>query len=216
MKYTYNKIIVPIGCDCHPAYVLKKLDLRYTSLPFDWLNIEPKVGLSYVTDNIKNDFKYFISDLKINDDGYIVSSHYECAEFYHEKDLIENTNHQLKMKRRVDRFNEIIKNDIAYLHMIPMKTLTNQDVVNEILENIIEFQAILKPSDTLSVYIRSDDKKHQNEAMYESLMNKSRGLNQVTVAKYIRNKDKYGQWGNEDKYNNLLTKVGIKLSKKYR
>lgn len=216
MGYTYNKIIVPIGCDCHPAYVLKKLNLRENNLPFDWLNIEPNKGLTYITDNIKNGFKYFISDLKVNDNGHVVSSHYECAEFYHEKDLIENTNHQLKMKRRVDRFNEILKNDISYLHMIPMKTLTNQDVVDNILRSIIEFKSILKPSDTLSVYIRSDDKKHQNEAMYESLISKSKGLEQVTIAKYIRNKKKYGQWGDEDRYNNLLTKVGIKLFKKYR
>lgn len=38
-RYKCKHIIIPIGCDCHPAYMLSSIHLRKISLPFDWLNM---------------------------------------------------------------------------------------------------------------------------------------------------------------------------------
>ena len=46
------KDIVPIGCDCHTAHLLQKLNLRKYSLPFDWLYTNPVKGIEFVTKKI--------------------------------------------------------------------------------------------------------------------------------------------------------------------
>ncbi len=45
--YKLVKEILPIGCDCHPAYMLSKLELRKESLPFDWLDTKPHLALNF-------------------------------------------------------------------------------------------------------------------------------------------------------------------------
>ena len=53
------KDIVPIGCDCHTAHLLQKLNLRKYSLPFDWLYTNPVKGIEFVTKNNKESFQNF-------------------------------------------------------------------------------------------------------------------------------------------------------------
>ena len=84
-NYKSPSQIIPIGCDCHPAYVLDKLNIRKFSLPFDWLCIDPIRCLWYVADNIESNFEHFIKNLYRNENGYIVSEKYSFAEFMHEK-----------------------------------------------------------------------------------------------------------------------------------
>ena len=46
-QFKPTKAIIPIGCDCHPAYMLDKVKIRKESLPFDWLDTEPLLALQY-------------------------------------------------------------------------------------------------------------------------------------------------------------------------
>ena len=103
-RYKYQKTIIPLGCDCHPAYTLQSLNIRKQSLPFDWLNTNPVKGLAYVIDNIEKGFKGFLSELERNEEGHIISTEYPFAEFMHEKKLIENQADRQKFKRRIERF----------------------------------------------------------------------------------------------------------------
>ena len=59
-RYNSDKLIIPLGCDCHPAFMLDSLHLRTTSLPFDWLNIDPIRTFEYVTENINDSFENFL------------------------------------------------------------------------------------------------------------------------------------------------------------
>ena len=61
-RFGASKFLIPIGCDCHPAYMLKSLNLRKQSLPFDWLDTKPLFGLKYVYENIVNKFNFFLLD----------------------------------------------------------------------------------------------------------------------------------------------------------
>ena len=53
-QYKPLKSILPIGCDCHPAYMISKLELRNESLPFDWLDTKPSLALHYAFINVKD------------------------------------------------------------------------------------------------------------------------------------------------------------------
>ena len=60
-------MIVSIGCDCHVAMVLKNLNLRNNSSPFDWLDTKSISVFEYFYENITTDFKYstFFKDLLV-------------------------------------------------------------------------------------------------------------------------------------------------------
>lgn len=55
--------LVPIGCDCHPAYVLQTLHLRHAAYPFDWLDTSSEAALQYVEDNLRSRFAWFLHGL---------------------------------------------------------------------------------------------------------------------------------------------------------
>ena len=109
-RYTASLPIIPIGCDCHPAYVLKSLHIRNISFPFDWLNTKPSTGIDYVNRNIKSEFSNFLDKLTRNKDGNIVSDWYRHTEFLHYDRLIDNKKLVLKLLQRAKRFMEFYNN----------------------------------------------------------------------------------------------------------
>ncbi|MBK7240512.1 MAG: hypothetical protein IPI00_10090 [Flavobacteriales bacterium] len=113
--------MIPLGCDCHPAYALQKLNIRNKSLPFDWLNTDSIRGLEFVSENLKNDFIDFLSDLYINSRGHIVSEKYPYAEFMHEKNLIVLKSDKDKFLRRIDRLKSLLNNEIYFIYNVARK-----------------------------------------------------------------------------------------------
>ncbi|MBK6476395.1 MAG: hypothetical protein IPF95_17070 [Flavobacteriales bacterium] len=169
-KYGYGKIIVPVGCDCHPAYVLEKLNIRIQSLPFDWLDIEPVNCLSYVHQNLANKFQMFVADPIRNEKGNIISRAYPSAEFLHEKDLIESLADQQKMQRRALRLMDLYgKEPCAFMHNIPSRALSSIGNIEQISDHIQRFMDLIKPSDTLHIYIRYDESLEENRSHCELL-----------------------------------------------
>src|ERR1700744_5709286 len=100
-RFDYESVIISLGCDCQPAYLLDTLHLRKRSLPFDWLRTDPIQGLKYASANFKNNFEDFLSDLEINGHGHVVSKKFPFSEFFHDKDLISNDVAQEKYKRKI-------------------------------------------------------------------------------------------------------------------
>jgi hypothetical protein len=87
--------VIPCGVDCGLANLLKKYNLRFFSLPFDWC-----VSYGGVSEIIKNDFKDFIP---INNNKINTSYNYS---FVH-NNFPEDTE---TMIRRCARLSELLRN----------------------------------------------------------------------------------------------------------
>lgn len=206
-----NKII-PIGCDCHPAYMLSKLNLRKSSMPFDWLNTDPVLGIQYVFDNFKSNFNLFLEDLVLNEKGNIISKNYPNTEFLHEKDLIENPISRLKFSRRIERFlNFYLYNNCFFLYNVTSQSLDNSNKVIEFTKSIEDFSSLIKKNDKIFIYIRYDESFKENVFHCEKVYQNLQSIDKVSVVKYIRYLSDYGGWGNEKKYYALFQKLGINL-----
>jgi hypothetical protein len=211
-RYTLAKKIIPIGCDCHPAHMLKTLNLRKDSLPFDWLDTKPLYGLTYVFENIKNNFKFFLSDLKKNDDSKVYASTYKHATFYHYNDLITNKEFQLKLEERSAKFLTFIKEKPCYfLNTITSESLHNEEAMDFFLKSIVDFSSVLKPKDVLIIYIRYDENFEENNKFCNKLILRVKDIKNVTIIQYLRKKEKFGIWGDETEYISLIKRMGIKL-----
>lgn len=210
-RYRCHKEIIPLGCDCHPAYALQSLNIRKQSLPFDWLNTDPVKGLAYVVDNIENKFQYFLADLERNEDGHIVSARYSYAEFMHEKSLIENEADKQKFSRRIKRFQELIHQDAIFIYNITSESLKSAAEVRKFYDSVTRFERLMSAGQILSIYIRHDESLEDNRVFCDELIEKVKEINKVSIASYITEKEKFGLWGNKKAYPRLFNLLGIDL-----
>jgi len=210
-KYSCRKEIVPIGCDCHPAFTLKKLNIRNKSLPFDWLNTDSIKGLQFISENLKNDFSGFLDSLYRNHRGQIVSEKYPYAEFLHEKKLIEQQSDRDKFIRRIDRLKRLLDNEIYYLYNVKSDSLKSQTEVDSFYQSVIDFTSLLKNNQVLCIYIRYDESLEENESHCKKLLESLSGIKNVKIANYIREKKNEGIWGNKKYYPALYKALGIKI-----
>jgi len=215
-QYSASRLILPIGCDCHPAYCLQKLHIRQHSFPFDWLNINPAKAISYVLENINTHFSHFLENLEPNEAGNIVSATYPFAEFIHEKDLDINPVAQQKFVRRQKRFlNALAKEPVDLLFNIPVSELNKQQDVDYFHQSVTDLAAAIKSNDRICIYIRYDEDLNENSFLTDVLLKQLSQSNKITVSMYCRSLSRYGIWGNPNKYPQLLTSLGIKLQKKF-
>jgi UDP-GlcNAc3NAcA epimerase len=101
IKYDLNKIYVPIGFGCKSGLLLKKLNLRTMSLPFDYLNCS-----TYIAKNIDEQFKELLdTSYHIYNENSELWGHklYGPTTFLHYPNLKEYT-------KRVNRFKFILDN----------------------------------------------------------------------------------------------------------
>lgn len=90
-----SKVIVPIGIDCGVAGFLKENNLRYFSLPFDWV-----VSYGGAFETISKEFdEYILNHSEVN--------HKLNVKFVHQK-FPQDTE---TMKRRILRFLNLLKNE---------------------------------------------------------------------------------------------------------
>ncbi len=205
------KEIVPIGCDCHTAHLLKKINLRKHSLPFDWLYTNPVKGIEFVTKNSNESFQNFQKNMFYNSNGYLVSEKYTYSEFIHEKDLLDNTSSQDKVKRRTERFLTIIKEKkCQFLYSLHRKSMNDISDADYFISSVIEFLTLLKKNDKLFIYLTYDEAIVANDNISNYLISKLNDLKKVKIVKYEKNISKYGIWGNEKDYLQLINQFGIK------
>ena len=209
-RFKCNKLIVPLGCDCHPAYMLNSLYLRNNSLPFDWLNINPIRTFEYVTENINDRFENFLKNPKHNERGYFIAKNYSYSEFMHEKDL-NNKETINKFKRRIERFLNLIKTEqIYFIHNFPVNSILKESDIYQYINSIKLFQSIISPNSKIHIYLRYDENLFENELLSEKLYNELQNSN-VKTHKYVRGLKDNGIWGLKSCYYSLLSNLGIKL-----
>jgi len=214
-NYTSKETIIPIGCDCHPAYTLEKLHIRQFSLPIDWLNTDPVRGLKFVIENMETGFSFFLIDLYRNENGHIVSAKYPYAEFMHEKDLIENESSVKKLQRRVRRFLELFRTkQVSLLYCMPASALVNDDTVASFFDDLKKLST-QNTDKKIYIYIRFDESENENRQYCDDLISKMKQLTNVHSARYTRFLSKDGIWGSDKAYVPLYRALGIKIIRKF-
>lgn len=209
-QYKPVKAVLPIGCDCHPAYMLSKLELRKESLPFDWLDTKPHLALNFAFETIQSEFQFFLNDLDKNEQGKVFSQKHPEALFYHFDDLIENKDFQKKIKERTQRFLKLYKNKACYfLHTVTSQAIKEESDLQFVIQSIEKFSSILKPNDELLIYLRFDESLTENGHHAQLLEKTIQSYPQVKMISYVRQKEVFGIWGDETYYKKLVNNLGI-------
>ncbi len=211
-KYKCSYPIISLGCDCHPAHLLQALNIRNTSLPFDWLNTKSSAGIDYVSNNIKNDFEFWLKNLKINSRNYVVSSNFEYAEFMHYENLINNNSMINILTKRAKKFMHYFSNvNCLFLYNLKSDGIKTDNDVNFFLNSIKEFTALSGRGHILMIYISHDEDVIENEQYVEYVEKELRTSTKIRVARFVLRKNEFGIWGDESKYADLLRSLGVKL-----
>jgi len=205
-----DEVIISLGCDCHPAYLLKRLDLHRVSMPFDWLSTDAIHGIKYVYDNIRTDFSYFLRDLKKDKDGLVYSAFYECSRFFHHEDILYNKKTYDAFERRARRFMSYLeRSDCLFLYNVTSYAMDSQESVMTFYNSLIEFKRVLKSKDRLLVYIRYDESTEENAKYCMLLAELTAQLDNIRMAHYVRHTNQYGIWGDETAYYSLLRDLDV-------
>ena len=215
-QYKSVKKLMPIGCDCFPAYMLSKLELRKESLPFDWLDTKSHLALNFAAETIQSNFDFFLDNLDKNNEGKVYSRKHPEALFYHFDDLIENVDFQLKLKERSNSFIETYKNKPCYfVHVITSLSIEQKNDLDFIIESISKFMHLLKSTDELLICLRFDESLDENSKHAEILENAVKIYSQVKIVSFVRQKNRFGIWGDETKYKQLIENLGIQITKSF-
>ena len=209
-RYRCDASIVPLGCDCHPAQVLKTLHLRECSLPFDWLNISPMETFAYVNENLRHEFRDFLRDVRRNERGHFIAGRFPCAEFMHEPDL-DAAEVQAKFRRRTELLRRKLQSErIAFLHNLPASAIADRGSISAYLQDVRQFLATAPAGSTLHVYLRHDEALSENQPLADELC---AGLTALGIrhVKYVRHLQSCGIWGDPRQYHSLLTGLGLRL-----
>ncbi|KJD35931.1 hypothetical protein PW52_09420 [Tamlana sedimentorum] len=187
------------------------MTLRKESLPFDWLLTSPLLALDYVYANIKDDFKFFLRDLKRNKEGKVFAGKYPESTFYHYNDLITATPLKNKIKKRCDQLIKLYYNKpICFLFVIPIVSLNSAQNVKEYSVSIEHFLTLLKQTDELLIYIRFENSLNENKVFYSMLIEEISTFKKLTTATLLLESNQFGLWGNVREYSKLLNDLGIK------
>lgn len=195
-----------IGSDCHPAIVLKKLNLRNNSSPFDWLDTKGLYVFEYFYENIKTNFKYFLYDIVKNEKFQPYSNKYPNSIFLHDLDIIENINVKEKYLRRIQTLLVNYYNSkCVFVCNITSNTITSNDIVSKLYFdclNIINDNTFVTNNHSIYIYIRYDNDLKENEQYCDIFYTKIKNLNNtnININKYCRNLKKNGIWGDDSKY----------------
>jgi hypothetical protein len=209
--------IIPVGFDCHPAYVLRALQLREQSFPFDWLNTKASTGFHYVNCNIRSRFADCLDELTTNVYGKVISARYPETEFTHFDDLIENVKLRQTLARRAERFLEMFqRRNCLFLCAVSSLGLQNAEEVRELVAAAHEFHELSGGRHRLLVYVRFNESFQENEEICRQLTFELNRIPNVTVAHYIRGLSQFGIWGNPAGYTALLSSLGIQIAGRKR
>jgi hypothetical protein len=213
-KFKSEATIIPIGCDCHPAYVLQSMGLRGYSLPFDWLNMDPLKSFDYVSDCVSNEFVDFMNNLKINERGFYISNNYPFVEFMHEKNLL-SIDSQSKFNRRIVRFIDLIVSErVLFICNLPVCAIRDLNDISKYVSSVNFFKNKLANNSSIHIYLRFDNNLMENQLLADELYRKLDDID-VYVSYYVRKLDEYGIWGNKSCYKKLLTDLGINVKMKF-
>lgn len=210
IKPCYLKIkFYSIGNDCNPIVVLKQLNLKTESGPFDTLLVDHEECIPYVNKLIANNFSDFFYKLKHNENGKIYPENYPHLLFWHDDNIMEDNE---RYKRRISRFmNDYNTRKCIFFYNITDNSLkTDKDIeyyYNHI-KQLITTKTFIEKNHYLFIYIRYDEEESlykDNCNMFIKIMKKD--FNNIDVINYCRYYSKYGLWGNVNNYKKDFSKL---------
>lgn len=214
--YTADKPLVPIGCDCHPAWMLRKLHIRESGYPFDWLDTQAHLGLDYVNQNIKTNFKHYLEGITRNADGNLIAERYPHAVLLHETELAPNSAARIKLERRVERFRkQFEKGNNRYLYNLPVDKIKDEAQADVFLSSVDGFTAFMKDEDILHIILRYDESADEHPLITEKLLNRLKDIPKVHSAQYTRQLKQFGLWGNPAEYPALFNELNIPIKRTF-
>lgn len=214
--YSADKRIISIGCDCHPAWMLKRLHMRKAGYPFDWLDTQAHLGLEYVNQNIKSDFRYYLDGITRNAEGNIIAEKYPHAVMLHETDLSAGSEGKIKLERRVERFRkQFIKGNNHYLYNLPVDKIKNEEQAEIFISSVQEFIALMNDTDSLHIILRYDEHGEEFPEITQMLLDFLEPNPKVYSAQYVRSLKQFGLWGNPAGYPALFNQLNIPIKRTF-
>lgn len=163
--------IFSLGFRCTSAAILKRLNLKNESFPFDWLISR----LSVIKDCITNNFKEFINiqnyenrhtntyEMADSNKHFVCDEYLKINKYYQPEELMQAENsykYYLAMNhhdicephgndyynRCIKRFNELLTENTKkiYIHIAPLTAFDNYVIKkNEVIDEIVEFDNFL-------------------------------------------------------------------------
>ncbi len=190
-----KKEIIPLGCNCHPAYWLKKCNLQPFAYPFDLLCSPAHAGIQYCVDNLSNNFSLCLESLTRNETGHCVSTNYPDTLLFHHQALLSahprlKLDEHQKLQRRIERFkNTINTQEIIFLYCYSIEDqLVQESSLNFFEASVKELLATVKNSKLL-VYFMEDNADSGFNWEPKSF------IPRLSVMKYIRNTNVHEVWG---------------------
>jgi hypothetical protein len=196
---------------------LAKTKIRRHSLPFDWLDIEPVLGIRYAHQNLTTDFRFFLKDLKKDDEGIPFSSFYDYVHFYHDKNLMEDERVRNKYDRRCERLMRLIKErQCFYLYNIHSTSIITTDALEILKNSIYDFVKVIKPDDRLLLMIGYHESYEENREFCTRLITEVAGIEKTKIARINLQKEQNGIWGDPHQYGALLRQLGLRYNRLLR
>ncbi len=154
--------LISLGCNCHPAWWLRKLQLRTKLLPFDWLFSKPHEGLAYALKVQANDFADCFEDVVLNAGVRPYSTHYPEVELFHHHDLVADdpklrAAEKGKLVSRARAFRDVIRNErVALIYCYDLRTHLPFPADLEAFRQSVDIALQTWPSAALHVYFMFD------------------------------------------------------------
>ena len=127
---------IPIGDSCAVAYNLRELGIRTTAYPFDWSKIKIKQLINILDCDFKDYCKLEIVKFSENhESSYIITNPYKITMAHEVLKSCELTIFRDKLKDRIDKFREAIKNRVKFIRLetCPWKQSYQEDL-NKLLQ----------------------------------------------------------------------------------
>ena len=211
--YSLKYPIIPIGYDCHPAYVLAQLRLRQHSLPFDWVLSDSVSGMEYYAKALSNNCADFLVNLRRNEQGRIYSGMTPpYIRFDYVPDLIENEESKAMFIRRIERVMKIFKSSTCtFLFNLNASRIDSFENANSLINSAQKLSDTIKSKDKICIYIRYDEDPSENKSFIDIALEGIKKIKKIRIVKYVRGLEKNGIWGNVDGYLPLLKSLKIEF-----
>jgi hypothetical protein len=161
-------IFVSLGYRCSSAALLKKLQLKNESYPFDWLVSR----LSVIEDSIQSDFKEFLNinnyerrysntyKTMDSEEGFICDEHLMVNTYYQPQDN-PHPNNTYQYQMAMNHHNILLKDDYEYYQRCVQRFTNLQESINPIIfvniQHVISFADFEKSREHILECIQNFD-----------------------------------------------------------
>lgn len=155
-------MLISLGCNCHPAWWLRKLRLRARSFPYDWLLTKPHLGLEYAVQVFKDGYEDWLDDLSVNTRGHPVAARYPLAELFHHHALLSDdpairAAEVERLERRARDFaRTVAEGDVTFLYCYALRGRLPTDGELRTFDQSVDLALATWPTARLHVYFLSD------------------------------------------------------------